>query len=84
MPSLSAKMKIFSILAKNYWKVELNFSRMVLFHMKIKFCLKYFLNDVDIRKWRILFDNFLGRLQEILKEITNFIYTFVAWLMLKI
>ena len=83
MPSLSAKMKIFSILAKNYWKVELNFSRMVLFHMKIKFCLKYFLNDVDIRKWRILFDNFRGRLQEILKEITNFIYTFVAWLMLK-
>ena len=77
-------MKFFSILAKNYWKVELNFSRMVLFHMKIKFCLKYFLNDVDNREWRILFDNFLGRLQEILKEIRNFIYTFVAWLMLKI
>ena len=45
VPSLPQKMKIISILAKNSWKKEIQFSRTVLFHKKSKNCLKYFVRD---------------------------------------
>ena len=43
--SLPPKVKIFSILAKNFGKQKLNFSRRALFHMKTRVCLKYFVHD---------------------------------------
>ena len=45
VPSLPLKMKFLSILAKTSLKQRMNFSRSVLFHMKISACLKYFVRD---------------------------------------
>ena len=38
-------MKVLPILAKNFEKQKLNFSRSALFHMKTRVNLKYFVND---------------------------------------
>ena len=45
VPSLLAKMKILSILAKNFGKVEIELFPQALIYMKIRVCLNYFLND---------------------------------------
>ena len=44
VPSLPPKFKILSILAKNFSKYTLDFSRSVLFHMNIRVYLKYFVH----------------------------------------
>ena len=48
MPSLPAKMKILSILAKTLEKQKLNFSHSALFHMETRVRLKYFVNGCSI------------------------------------
>ena len=44
MPSLPAKMKILSILAKSGWKTEIKPSGSALFHKETRVSLKYFVN----------------------------------------
>ena len=43
MPSFSPKKKILSILAKDFLKIEIELFRSLLFHMKTRGFLKYFL-----------------------------------------
>ena len=50
MPSLPAKMKILSILAKTIEKQKLNFFRSALFHMETRVSLKYLWNGCKISK----------------------------------
>ena len=52
MPSLSPKLKILSILARNYKNAVLNFSSGALIFTKSKVCLKYLVHD---RLWKHFF-----------------------------
>ena len=57
MPSLPPKMKILSIKAKNYSKIEIEFSRSALFYTKTntKICLIYFGQDCSTEKFALKF-----------------------------
>ena len=46
MPCLPPKMEIFSILAKNSWKIEIELFRSALFHMKTRVCLNNVLSMI--------------------------------------
>ena len=54
MLSLSVKMKVLLILAETIKKQKLNFSRYVLFHIKTRVSLKYFMS---YRLWKHFFDS---------------------------
>ena len=49
MPSIPAKMKLFSILAKTFWKITSDFSPSAPFHMKTRVCLTYFADDCCLK-----------------------------------
>ena len=58
MASFTPKIKTLLILAKNWWKIKLKFSRSALFHMKARVFLKYFVHGYSkIRYWYNFNDN---------------------------
>ena len=54
MPTVTAKMEIFSILGKTSSKIDTELSRRALFQVKTRVCLKYFLNDCLWKNYLLL------------------------------
>ena len=55
------KWKFFSILAKTSWNIAIELPRIVLFDMKTRVCLKYFVHDCRVAiSWIFLIFNFVS------------------------
>ena len=70
MPLLPAKTKILLILAKSTTKLQLNFSRSALFHMKTRVSLKYFATDCGLTFSQIWYSPSLFK--KVMLSTTNF------------